>query len=304
MNLHSSLSPSEHIKLTKYPIEIDIPSYGIYIAESHHQRGFIMNPMKNNYIKVYYISNGEADCYLDKERIQLKADDLLVIPEQVLHYLVDRESTPLSLYILAVQCSCLQQLSTFREQITQLNDLAIKHKNRLNSHDYMAYEIPRLIRKILFEQHQKSAGYVPAIQATLLNIVIALNRIYQNIPVTLEKREVNETLSRIEQVANYISSNFYDPISVENVARMACLSVRQFTNQFKAVNGVTFMQYLHYQRVRFAQKLLSQTNQPIASICFESGFNDLAHFYRVFKKISGISPRKYRIYAIRDISEN
>lgn len=88
------------------------------------------------------------------------------------------------------------------------------------------------------------------------------------------------------------------------MARMACLSVRQFTNQFKAVHGVTFMQYLHYHRVSFAQKLLAETDQDISAICFESGFNDLAHFYRIFKRLSGCSPRKYRLNAHKEALKN
>ncbi|MEE9170527.1 MAG: AraC family transcriptional regulator, partial [bacterium] len=176
-----------------------------------------------------------------------------------------------------------------------LERLAGTHLRPLTHHDYAAYEIPRMMRKILYEQRVQADGHVPAIQAALLNLVVALNRIYQNIPVTKQSEPENPTVARIRKVADYISTNFYEAISVDNMAKMACLSVRQFTNQFKAVHGVTFMQYLHYQRVRFAQKLLAETDQQIVSICFECGFNDLAHFYRVFKKIANLSPRKYRL---------
>ncbi len=283
------------VESTKYPIKLDIPYYGICIGESHHQSGFVMEPMCNHYTKIYFILDGVADCFADSSCVQLEPEHLFVIPSGTNHYLRDKENSPLSLYILAIEHTSLEELATFRQQIDTLERLARTHLRPLTHHDYAAYEIPRMMRKILYEQRVQADGHVPAIQAALLNLVVALNRIYQNIPVTKQSEPENPTVARIRKVADYISTNFYEAISVDNMAKMACLSVRQFTNQFKAVHGVTFMQYLHYQRVRFAQKLLAETDQQIVSICFECGFNDLAHFYRVFKKIANLSPRKYRL---------
>ena len=126
-------------------------------------------------------------------------------------------------------------------------------------------------------------------------MIVSINRIYEHVSATDQLDSTNPTFARIQKVADYISKHFYEPISIASMAKMACLSIRQFTNQFKAVNGVTFTQYLHYQRIHFAQQMLADTDQKIVTICFESGFNDLAHFYRVFKKMTKISPRKYRI---------
>lgn len=297
----NGLNPT--IKPTKRPVKIPIPSYGIYIAESHHEKGFVMRPMRNRYTKIYYILDGVAECHIEGKKVQLGQQDIFVVPEGATHYLKDNENSPLSLYILALRHSCLGEQTTVQEQIDLLDKLALEHHKPLHAHDYMAHEIPRMIKKMIYEQHVKNTGYIAALQALLLTTIVSLNRIYQNIPVRRQTEDPNGTVDRIQQVANYIASNFFEQISVEHVARMACLSVRQFTNQFKATHGVTFMQYLHYHRVRFAQSLLTQTDRQITSICFESGFNDLAHFYRVFKKITGVSPRKYRLKTINKLQE-
>lgn len=294
---NKKINSSEPVVLTRKPIEFVLPEYGIYIGESRHEKGFEMKPMRNDYTKLYYILDGAADCVVEDNSITLEPEDLFVIPEGAQHYLRDNEHSPLSLYILAISHESLSTLMTFNQQIALLNELAKKHCRPLLAHDYAAYEIPRMIRKILYEQRFQSSGYIPVIQANLLNMITAINRIFQNIPVMQQFEDAKPTVARIKQVADFIRTNFYEPISVEHIASMACLSVRQFTNQFKAVHGVTFMQYLHYHRVNFAQKLLSETEQDISAICFESGFNDLAHFYRIFKRLSGCSPRKYRLNA-------
>jgi len=283
------------LKTTKHPIPIILPEYGVYIGESHHQANFKMEPKYDDFTKIYYILEGDADCYLDSNPIHLEKEYILVIPRETWHYLKDKDNTPLSLFILAIENDCMENLSTFSEQIDLLNQLARKHQRPLTHHDYAAYEIPRMFRRILNEQRTGNEGFVPSIQATLLSMIVAINRLYDHIPAIDNLDSNNPTFARIQKVANYISTNFYEPICIKNMAKMACLSIRQFTNQFKAAYGVTFTQFLHYQRVHFAQQLLAETDKQIATICFESGFNDLAHFYRVFKKMTKSSPRQYRI---------
>lgn len=291
------VASEETVRLTKKPVKIVIPPYGICIAESHHERGFVMPPTRNSYTKIYYILDGTADCFIERRAVPLERQQVLVIPRGATHFLRDKEGAPLSLYILAVRNNSLEHLASFNEQIELLSQLASKHLKPLTSHDYAAYDLPRKIRKILYEQRMQAAGFVPAIQANLLSLVVALNRIYLNIPVEQQFPGDKPTVNRIQHVAHYIEKNFFEPVSVENMARMACLSVRQFTNQFKAVYGVTFMQYLHFHRTRYAQRLLAETDQEIISICFSSGFNDLAHFYRIFKRYTSLSPRQFRLNA-------
>ncbi len=296
MNGHMPVLDSE-IQPTKKPIEIDIPPYGVCIAESHHERQFTMEPMQNPYVKIYFIIQGAGNCHIEGNEIVLEAGHLLIIPRNAKHFLSDHPNNPLSLYIIAVEYSCLQELASFRNQLNILDRLGRECLESLKQHDYVPYEIPSVIRKILHEQRSKAKGYVPAIQSHILNLVISINRAFTHIPAVRDLPEPNDTHARILRVADYCAAHFYKAISVEEMASMACLGIRQFTNQFKAVFGVTFMQFLHYHRVRFAQRLLVKTDRQITSICFESGFNDLAHFYRVFKKITGYSPRKYRLYA-------
>jgi len=304
MQKPNNLHKVRAVKPTKWPIEMEIPSFGICIAESHHERDFEMQPTICENLKIYFILEGEGSCHIGNNCLEIEKGNLLIIPKSIAHYLTDNTEKPLSLYILIVDEFAMSNHEAFINQFNILDTLTRQNIKPLQAHDYMAFEIPRMLKKVLYEQHQKPMGYVPSMQASLINIVVALNRIYKHIPVAVENDSDNETLVRIQQVANYISSNFYESITVENVARMACLSVRQFSNQFKASHGVTFMQYLHFQRVQFAQKLLLQTDKQIASICFESGFNDLAHFYRVFKKQTGMSPRKYRLYAAATETNN
>ncbi|HDL17833.1 MAG TPA: AraC family transcriptional regulator [Bacteroidetes bacterium] len=291
------------VETTREPIPVNFPNYSIVIGESHHESGFSMEPEDHEFMELYYILEGSADCFVEKQSVKLEPENIFVVPRHTNHYLRDVENSPLSLYILALDVETLREIEMFSEQLDQLVTLYKRHMKPLTRYNYAAYEIRRMIRQILYEQRLKRFGYISTIQATTISLLVALNRIYMSVPVPNQCGDTNPTQDRIQKVADYISNNFYEQINVENMARMACLSVRQFTNQFKAVYGVTFTQFLRFHRIHYTQKMLAETDQQIAHICFESGFNDLAHFYRVFKEISGMSPRKYRIVTRKKMLE-
>jgi AraC-like DNA-binding protein len=90
----------------------------------------------------------------------------------------------------------------------------------------------------------------------------------------------------------FINKNFYRPIKVEELAVLANLSYRRYTEQFKRSTGKTVTQYLSEIRVEYAKRVMLETGD-IVYAAFESGFGDLAHFYRVFKKTTGSTPKRF-----------
>ena len=68
-----------------------------------------------------------------------------------------------------------------------------------------------------------------------------------------------------------------------------------FSKQFKAITGVGLIEYLNLTRITAAEKLLTETNRPITEVAMECGFNDSNYFAAVFKKIKGITPKKFSL---------
>ena len=63
---------------------------------------------------------------------------------------------------------------------------------------------------------------------------------------------------------------------------------------FREITGNSWAQHVMQLRIRYAQKLLVETNRTIESIAFETGYEELSGFYRAFKKIAGQSPKQFR----------
>ncbi len=101
-------------------------------------------------------------------------------------------------------------------------------------------------------------------------------------------------LSRIQVVYDYISKNYQNNISLEEVAKEVNMTVPAFCRFIKKGIDKTFTQLVNEFRIAEACRLLSEEHLTIANVGFECGFNNLSHFNKQFKLITGSSPSDYR----------
>ncbi len=85
------------------------------------------------------------------------------------------------------------------------------------------------------------------------------------------------------------------PLSLNEYARGAGLSVSQFSHLFKRHYGTSPMAYFTELRIQRAKELLDITHLSIKEVSWKLGFEDPLYFSRLFKKVSGISPTAYRV---------
>ena len=67
-----------------------------------------------------------------------------------------------------------------------------------------------------------------------------------------------------------------------------------FNRFIKKRTGKTFVEYLNAVRVGYASQMLVEKDLGISEIAYKCGFNNIAHFNRVFKKSKGVTPSLYR----------
>lgn len=99
---------------------------------------------------------------------------------------------------------------------------------------------------------------------------------------------------RMTDVYTYIRENYYKPISLEKIAKIARMSPFAFSRYFKKNCGAGFVEYLNRVRTNKACYLLRETQYQIQDIAMECGFASISNFNKQFRKTEGISPRDYR----------
>jgi transcriptional regulator GlxA family with amidase domain len=104
----------------------------------------------------------------------------------------------------------------------------------------------------------------------------------------------NKNRERIDRIFQFTMDNFREPIQLSQVADIAAMSVPAFCNYFKKSTRKKYIDFLNEIRIGYACKILLDSTASIADVCFESGFNTLAHFNKQFMRIKNMTPSKYR----------
>ena len=98
----------------------------------------------------------------------------------------------------------------------------------------------------------------------------------------------------IQRAIAYIETHLDKHLTLNQVACEAGMSKFHFCRHFKADMGLTFREFLARRRIAKAADLLRQGNQSVSEVYMDVGFKDLSHFSRVFRKITGQPPSRYR----------
>lgn len=123
-------------------------------------------------------------------------------------------------------------------------------------------------------------------------IQLALHCLLYEIPCLSARPERERTLAVCRGVA-YLEQHFTEPVSLEQVARAAGVNRAYASQMFpKYLNGATFTQVLNHIRVHRAVQLLSC--ESVARAALEAGFGSVRQFNRVFKAVTGKTPREYQ----------
>ncbi|MDF9839187.1 AraC family transcriptional regulator [Paenibacillus sp. PastF-1] len=98
---------------------------------------------------------------------------------------------------------------------------------------------------------------------------------------------------KLASVLGYIEEHLHEPMEVEDLAGLVHLHPNYFIPYFKKFMGMPPMHYVQYKRMEQAKRQLSGTKSSIGDIAEQVGM-ELAHFSKVFKKTTGVSPSAYR----------
>lgn len=103
-----------------------------------------------------------------------------------------------------------------------------------------------------------------------------------------------KTSQRLSRACDFILANLAEPITLEQVARVAAMSPSAFSRYFKKHLRKPLTHFIAEQRTAEAARLLLETDRGIAEIAFEVGFGSLSAFNRHFQQVHRKSPREFR----------
>ena len=100
--------------------------------------------------------------------------------------------------------------------------------------------------------------------------------------------------SVVRGVEEWLQENYTDLEAIKHVVEDSPVPERSLKRRFKAATGSSLIEYLQNLRIEEAKRLLENTQQPVDDISAEVGYMDVSFFRRLFKRLTGLTPNKYR----------
>ncbi len=152
-------------------------------------------------------------------------------------------------------------------------------------------EIKYIFEKMLWE-YQNSKYFNDIGLSALLQLLFV--NLYRSHSESFPLKSIDGTNNIVHEVQRYIDMNYTEQICLKEISEKFYLDMFYLSHLFKKVCGYSMKDYLILQRISCAKDLLVHSNVSIADICIKSGFGNVNHFIRIFKKKEGLSPLQYR----------
>lgn len=188
-----------------------------------------------------------------------------------------------------------------------LNDLLgyvfFSKGNSLELVKYRSIELCSLLSRAVIQSGAHSENIL-SVNDKFLDDIQSINsidslcyRLQETVDTFIESmyyKPINKYNSNIKKATEFISNNYTNHITLEDVANHVNLSPAYLSSLFKETLGVTYKDYLNTIRINESKRLLLNSTYSIIDIAISTGFENQSYFSKVFRKMTGMSPSQYR----------
>ena len=257
---------------------------------------------RHEFFEFFYVVTGKCLHVLDGREEPVAAGDMVLMEPGRSHGLNKAMAPQFEVYNCIFLPELLDSHAALLKNVTGFLEFLYlepfnKGFNRLHLTGPVNLKALIILEELFLEYGKKPRGFETAIKILLADLLITLVRFNERQKAELPGKSggLNRQASAIMKSLEYIEANFRKDISLEDISlNKAGITKEYYCNIFKKVTGKTFTEYINALRIEYAARLLSGSGKPVTEIAYDSGFNDLSYFNRVFKAAKGISPSKYR----------
>lgn len=154
-------------------------------------------------------------------------------------------------------------------------------------------ELAQKAKRNIFKVVQ-SKGFERALLTLELLQFLAKTKEYRLLAGELYQVENHDfTNDRLTKVMHYLNTRYLKKVELEKVAEVAHLHPSAFCRYFKEKSGKSLSEFVNNMRIAYACRLIIEGKMSVSQVCYESGFNNLSNFNRIFKKHTSFTPTRY-----------
>lgn len=262
-----------------------------------------MIPSFHDYYEIIYVFEGKGSFFIENSKYELRENDIIIINSNELHRLetaAKEKIKVISVYFNSSLIAGPQRNNFDFDYLVPFSYSESNFNRQISGNDKISAEIFALITKIGNEWRNKEKYFKLAIKNNLLELLLILLRHYQ-IQDSIYGTEVPmHHFNLYKEVLTYIGNNYKKKISNVHCANLMNVSTSYFCRLFKKITGMPLTEYVQRYRIEKSKQLLIKNELSISQIAYESGFDNLSYYDRLFQRYVKMSPKAYQEYFKKD----
>ncbi|WP_168714351.1 helix-turn-helix transcriptional regulator [Niallia nealsonii] len=231
---------------------------------------YIIERTFHDYYLLLKVTHGQLRLELGQQIFTINANELLLFDCRIPHKYY--ATKPISFEFIHFKGNASKE---FYDMIIQLYGPVISVLNDM--------EVIKAIENILsMLEHNKISDFKASYE------------IHKILSLLIEGNHTVSSASDLKDVIIFIDENSEKPLNINDLAKIASLSVYHFSRKFKKFTGLSPHEYVILKRLTHAKSLLKNTNFSINKISDIIGFSSPSHFIASFKKHTNMTPKEFK----------
>lgn len=256
------------------------------------------------YFELLHVTSGEVEYQVGDRNYTLRQGDLFVMASALPHRMRRYGRSQIRCVTLYFMPEIIRGHDSTSDDVQYLMPFLVQNSgfpHVVPAESGVPAQILEFMKKIYAELPADSSRARLTVRTYLKMILVMLVNHYSEFrdsqPILMQKQR---DLDRLQPLFDLIEEKYMNPISVNDAACAVHMSKSHLMRFFKQVTGQPFVAHLNRFRVAKARELLASTDRTIADIGQEVGFCNQSYFGLVFRRITGVSPREYKLSLASD----
>ncbi len=246
----------------------------------------------HNFCELLYCDRGAITVNSENYNGIVSDNQIIIHRPNELHSLSCNEEIAPNVIIIGFECMCKELEILSQKPVTLSTDQkkmiadAMKEGMSVYTPPFDLPNVPEMKKR---DDFPFGADQMIKLKLETLLISLIRNNIELHPSFSNEVRGQN----RIDAIHKYITENYTEKILLDNICFIFGTNKTTLCKDFKAEYGTTVLNYINSLKIREAKALLRENILSVTEISERLGFNSIHYFSRLFKKITGHSPKEY-----------